>query len=147
MTRRKALLLALCLLWMAVIFLFSAQDAAESTDLSDKVLDWLRPGETGALAIILLRKSAHFLEYAVLGVLYALLLREWTQKGRGWVLPAAAGLSFLYACTDELHQIFVPGRSGELRDVLIDTAGACFGLLIWTLLSALYRIFKHQKKE
>ena len=47
-----------------------------------------------------------------------------------------------YAATDEFHQLFVAGRSGQIKDVLIDTIGACIGLLV------LYFMFKiWQKKE
>ena len=50
--------------------------------------------------------------------------------------------SFLYACTDELHQIFVPGRSAQFRDVLIDTLGASFGTLITYLTIKLFTKIK-----
>lgn len=50
-------------------------------------------------------------------------------------------LAFLYACTDETHQLFVPGRSGEFKDVCIDTCGAFIGALI------VYTIFKISKRK
>ena len=53
-------------------------------------------------------------------------------------------LSFLYACTDEIHQIFVPGRSAQFRDVLIDTLGASFGCL---LIHALLTLFTKLKSK
>ena len=51
-------------------------------------------------------------------------------------------LGFVYACSDEIHQTFVAGRSGEARDVLIDTSGVFIGILISTLL---YKIYKNSK--
>ncbi|MBB1503242.1 VanZ family protein, partial [Candidatus Saccharibacteria bacterium] len=55
-------------------------------------------------------------------------------------------LSFLYACTDEIHQIFVPGRSAQFRDVLIDTLGASFGTLIaYLIIKLITKIKEHSK--
>jgi len=48
-------------------------------------------------------------------------------------------LSFLYACSDEFHQTFVPGRAGQFKDVLIDTAGALIGLIVVTLIRMVVR--------
>ena len=71
---------------------------------------------------LVLRKAAHIVEYGVLG---ALLVRA---LGRG--LPAlAAGVA--YACTDEIHQHFVPGRHGAPVDVLFDAAGVLLGILLF----------------
>jgi VanZ family protein len=70
---------------------------------------------------LVLRKLAHFCEYAVLG---ALLLRA---LGRG---PIAVAVGIAYAATDELHQHFVPGRHAAFRDVAIDAAGALAGVLL-----------------
>ena len=116
--------------------------------------------------IFLVRKTAHFTEYAILGSLFFLNLRNRlksdiplvkiskpqttktiakkspnTQHTKAvtrtfplnpiqYPLTMSILFSFLYACTDELHQIFVPGRSAQFRDVLIDTLGASFGIAI-----------------
>jgi hypothetical protein len=69
---------------------------------------------------LVLRKIAHFCEYAVLG---ALLVRATRRE------PVAAVLGVLYATSDELHQHFVRGRHAAVRDVLIDAAGVLFGVL------------------
>jgi VanZ family protein len=70
---------------------------------------------------LVLRKIAHFCEYAILG---ALLLRALGREA-----PAvAAGVA--YAATDELHQHFVPGRHAAFRDVAIDAAGVLTGVLL-----------------
>lgn len=50
----------------------------------------------------------------------------------------------IYACTDEIHQLFVPGRSGQFRDVMIDSLGAFIGILI---LSIFLMIINHLKKR
>ncbi|HXF99124.1 MAG TPA: VanZ family protein [Gaiellaceae bacterium] len=70
----------------------------------------------------LLRKLAHLTEYAVLGLLLARALAQPT---------AAAALGTLYAISDEIHQAFVPGRSGAPLDVAIDAVGVVAGVLLW----------------
>ena len=82
--------------------------------------------------IFLVRKTAHFTEYAILGSLFLLNLKSWQRPKSSTSMNIFLSLifSFLYACTDEIHQIFVPGRSAQFRDVLIDTLGASFGATI-----------------
>ena len=128
--------------------------------------------------IFLVRKTAHFTEYAILGSLFFLNLRNWqksnstlTEKSRLQTTKAIAKknpntqltkivakkppldsikypltmsilFSFLYACTDEIHQIFVPGRSAQFRDILIDTFGASFGAIITYLIIKLFTKIK-----
>ena len=73
-----------------------------------------------------IRKTAHFAEYLVLSVL---LYRALRGRGR-WRIELAVGavaLAAVYAALDELHQLFVPGRTAALRDCLIDVAGAATG--------------------
>jgi VanZ family protein len=70
---------------------------------------------------LVLRKVAHFAEYAVLGALFLRALRS-------EVLAVSAGIA--YAATDELHQHFVAGRHAALRDVAIDAAGILAGVLL-----------------
>lgn len=125
--------------WMLLIFLFSHQPGKDSGKLSKLILDWLASIHIdfrawfGDSAGMVIRKLAHFTEY---GILFLFLLwplsriRPWPRSG----LYAVLGV-FCYACTDELHQTFIPKRVGQFSDVLIDTAGAVFlfGLcwLIW----------------
>ncbi len=99
------------------------------------------------------RKGAHMTEYAILGMLLSLTVYEYfvvyenfTVKNSGLLsesqesqeisekkaLPPALVIGFLYACSDEIHQIFVRGRSGEIRDVLIDTTGVLAGAFLVT---------------
>lgn len=142
----RAVFACLTLLWMLLIFSMSARNADESRDQSSTVCeiiceavvkdyDRLPPARQIALQQRLsfpVRKGAHLTEYIVLGALLTLTVSA-GRSGRDLpslrdrmasALPAGA----LYAVTDELHQIFVPGRSGELRDVLIDSAGVFLGI-------------------
>lgn len=77
----------------------------------------------------LARKSAHFLLYMVLGILSAAALSR--HIGKTFLLfVLAEAVSILYACSDELHQHFSAGRSPQITDVLLDAAGALFGVLL-----------------
>lgn len=94
--------------------------------------------------IFLVRKTAHFTEYAILGALFYLNLRQSSKLNapKKKILLSII-LSFLYAITDEIHQLFTPGRSAQFQDVLIDTLGASFGILIVHLVIKLYLKLKH----
>lgn len=79
-----------------------------------------------------LRKTAHVVEYAVLGMLaYIAFLQHKKKK----IILSATTLCAFYAITDEIHQLFVKGRACRWYDVLIDTGGSLIGIgiLIWIL--------------
>lgn len=145
MKHKKQFLLWLAVLaWMGLIFYFSAQTATASSGQSGRLirlfLRWLDSSMSDAamearveLLQHAVRKLAHMSIYAVLGMLCmsALLSHRMRDVLRP---PLALGISALYAISDEFHQTFIPGRSGEVRDVLIDSSGALIGiLLIWLL--------------
>lgn len=93
--------------------------------------------------IFLVRKTAHFTEYAILGALFYLNLIQFPKlNSHIKKLPLPILFSFLYAITDELHQVFVPGRSAQFRDVLIDILGASFGAIITYLIVKLFTKIK-----
>lgn len=138
--------------WMAVIFLFSAQNSQKSGDTSGVVLQWVlnrlyrgfdafSPERQMAIREFwhtLIRKGAHFTEYAVLAMLLANALWGTALSVRlRWLLPVL--ISALYAITDEVHQYFVPGRACRLLDVGIDTCGAVFGICLLAALGAVLR--------
>jgi ABC-type Fe3+ transport system permease subunit len=102
-------------LWMGVIYYFSDQS---SFALLDHV--W-QPS--------LLSISAHFAEYAILAALLWYALRS-TPALAGRAAPLAFTLAVLYAISDEFHQSFVPGRHPDVRDVLVDAAGALVAVLL-----------------
>lgn len=117
--------------WMGLIYYLSGQDGRASGNLSGglsevlfAVLQFLQIPLKEETFHFLLRKGAHFTAYLILGLLFAYWLEARTWKHFLLCLL----FSFLYALSDEFHQRFVPGRSGELRDVFIDTLGAFIGL-------------------
>lgn len=124
------------ILWMAVIFLLSTdQFSAQRTSLIvEPILRFLFPhvsDQTIDMAHLLVRKSGHLLEYFVLGLL---LFRAF--RGGSVDSPvhrkafAAALVLLLYAASDELHQVFVPGRTPSPPDVLIDFTGGLLGITL-----------------
>ena len=129
MKRNGKLILLLCLtvLWLGFIFVRSLMDAEASSKESGAILALL-VRFFPFLTDHLIRKAAHFTEFFLLGVL---LWADWRLLGRGpALLPLGAGLAA--AAADETLQTFVPGRSGQLTDVLLDFSGAALaiGLLI-----------------
>lgn len=134
--RKKALIyLILTVIWMIFIFIQSALNAGLSSLESGWISGWIaqlfRIDHEQASFII--RKCAHFLEYMILGGLLSLTIKELfykLQKTPVLVSLIAFGIGFLYAITDEFHQTFVSGRSGEVRDVLIDGCGVLLGTII-----------------
>lgn len=154
---RKIILWLFVILWMWVIFSFSAQPATESDEISEgftkkivRVIDFADQLSEKEIDLIadnlnhIVRKSAHFCAYALLSLLVALLLKEYNFV-RHHAMILAVVISGLYACTDEFHQTFVPGRSGEIRDVGIDTLGAIFGVLTLYFVSFVVKRIKERK--
>lgn len=151
MPKHRLIYPVLLLTLMVMMFCFSAQPAVESDETSGHfttlaahtLLSNLEEFDTDTQTRIIsgfafiVRKTAHFCEYALMGFLWYLWLRE--KKGAPFL---ALGASALYAGSDELHQYFVPGRSCELRDVLVDSCGAAAGILFaFVLLCTLYCMF------
>lgn len=120
--------------WMIFIFYMSNQPADVSNEQSDFVLNLIESlgvnitGNYIDIAITIIRKGAHFTEYLILNLLYFNTLRMYISNKKALIYSII--LSFLYASTDEFHQIFVEGRAGRVTDVLIDTSGAVTGSII-----------------
>ena len=138
---KKQFHLFLTILIMLFIFCQSALPAELSQQESGVVVRFLA-GVTGleeGLVSFVVRKGAHFLEYLVLGISLFWTVQDLRER-RGHVADRPAGkavlvpwvVGVLYAVTDEVHQYFVPGRSCELRDVLIDACGVAAGVaIVW----------------
>lgn len=105
---------------MLTIFWFSNQDANVS-DTQSGFFAMLLP----FLSVWVIRKTAHMTLYAILAFCAA--CSQIKPSFKKVLLFCAC-----YACTDEFHQLFIPGRSGEIRDVCIDCLGACIGFLLFT---------------
>jgi VanZ family protein len=121
------------IVWIIIIFLFSNDPAVVSDQKSDFVIslfDFLGmdlKSIFGKIANFVVRKAAHFTEYLILYVLIynAVKTEKISMKEHVVILFFV----FLYACSDEFHQIFVPGRDGRFKDVIIDTLGGATALI------------------
>lgn len=134
----------LMLVWMTVIFLFSAQTASDSAQTSQSVgyriaswqNDLFHQEKTEAELIaqaetmqLIIRKGAHMGEYALLATLAAIHFGCYSFNKKQ-ILLLAFLLTACYATSDEIHQIFVPGRAGRFSDVCIDSVGGAIGILV-----------------
>jgi acetobutylicum phosphotransbutyrylase BH3707 len=90
-----------------------------------------------------IRKIAHVTEFAILNIFFINLIYQLKEKFKLKYLIISIILTFIYACTDEIHQIFVQGRTSSFIDVLIDTTGAITTSLI---IYIIYKINFHKTK-
>jgi VanZ family protein len=129
------------LLWLCVLAVFSTDlfSAEHTGSVLAKILDTLFPrltAEQFALIHFLVRKSAHFCSYGLLGALSFFSWRATFPTPKRWML-LWAGLailtSFAAGSMDEFHQSFVPSRTSTFHDVLIDTAGGIFFQIVIAL--------------
>ncbi|MBQ8554806.1 MAG: VanZ family protein [Clostridia bacterium] len=138
----QRMLLWLCVIAVAVgIFCFSAQNGPASSAASDAVAEVIiqvidpdfdqlstqAQGSVFSFVKKLVRKGAHFTEFAVLGFFVRLLINSY---GLRWGSRLAWLAGTLYACTDELHQLFVASRAAMWQDVLLDSCGVAAGVML-----------------
>lgn len=143
---------ALMIALYCLIFGFSSQTGEESGGLSRMISDEcveiynniaqkeLSNQEMLELSISLeypIRKMAHFSEYACLGVLVVVILSQYISINFIFYLVSILWV-FVSAVLDEIHQLFVPGRSGNIVDVFIDTSGGIFGICICVFITWIY---------
>ncbi|MCM1124029.1 MAG: VanZ family protein [Eubacterium sp.] len=150
----------LAIIWMCIIFSFSAQTKEESSEVSEgfsyRIVNttglffhWDIDEETlQEIARVIehsVRKGAHMTEFAI----FAILLYLWTGR---WNMArlrrgcAAAVMAALYAGSDELHQRFVAGRAGCFEDVLIDCSGVVLGLAFFLLAEHIAMVVYRRRK-
>ncbi|MBQ7844885.1 MAG: VanZ family protein [Clostridia bacterium] len=145
----------------AMIFGFSAQDGTASTSVStvivQAVIEVVDPDyglrtvqeqqDVFAFVEKLVRKAAHFTEYAALGFFIRLLVGSY---GLGRRTRVSWLIGTLYACTDELHQLFIAQRAAMWQDVLLDSAGVLAGIVVaytCTVLAQRWQDWKIRKSE
>lgn len=130
---------------MGVIFWLSSRTADESSAQSDSILQWLiNVFGSNIFTEFIVRKAAHCLEFAGLSLLFNIALCQTNKKK----MPVwAVLLTSLYAVTDEIHQLFVPGRSCQFSDWVIDTCGAILGALVFLTVFTCFAWIKHKQKE
>ncbi len=140
--RKHWIYIALTIIWMASIFANSAMTGRVSSGLSEAIIKslvnfsaWfndssiiirLREFIQSDFFHILIRKTAHFIEFGILGLLVFGSTGIFKKIKESYIvrMAAASGFSLIYATTDEIHQLFVPGRVCSVVDVIIDFSGA-----------------------
>ncbi len=132
--RQKHLNLALLVLWLILIFIMSSFNAGESSSQSGSIVTFvgnILNIDNLQLLSVLIRKLAHFTEYFILGILTINCFKDYKLNN---IYIYSLLFCIFYACTDEIHQLFVPGRSGNIIDVLIDSFGSLIGCSSYFLL-------------
>ena len=136
MNKRKIISWLAVILWLVLIFILSAQPVLKSNGLSKsiaekviKIIKKISPDKNISLGRFnhYLRKTAHFFSYMVLGILMMNVLKMMKVEGVKRIVLALV-ICVLCAMLDEFHQLFVPGRGAQVKDVIIDTAGAIVGI-------------------
>lgn len=128
---KKKLSLLSVLIWMIFIFIMSSFDASESSAQSNIIVNFISNifniNNIEFLSLII-RKLAHFTEYFILGILTYNLIKNYRKK-----YYIAIIICIIYAISDEIHQIFIPGRSCQITDILIDSIGVITAIYICKL--------------
>ena len=135
----RIVLILLLLETFFIIFRFSSQNAKQSAGLSSNVTKTifkrLNQEEIENKGLILermekiMRKIAHFTIYTVVGVLLMSLVSTYNIKKSKRII-CSLWIGVLYATSDEIHQLFVPGRSGQITDIILDSMGVLLGIVL-----------------
>lgn len=161
--RKVVISWTLVILWACFIFYMSGMDTTESNTKSKGTLNQIvektvettnrmgitdiHPSENRMKEFIdkynyLFRKFAHASEYFILTILLLVALKNSGVVGKK-IFIFALLICFIYSCTDEYHQTFVIGRTGQFSDCLVDTLGGFIGCAIYYLI---YKLIKIKKK-
>ena len=134
--KNKRLVLAwtLLILWMLFIFIMSSFNGVMSSNQSGSIATLIynifNISDTEKVSFIV-RKCAHVSEFFILGILVINLISKYNVK---YSYLISFIICVLYASSDEFHQLFVPGRSGQVADIFIDLIGVVLGLSIYCLI-------------
>lgn len=120
---------------MLLIFIMSSFDATESANQSNFIVNIINnifKIENIELLSFIIRKLAHFTEYLILGFLTINMLNK-NDISKKYLLSIL--ICIIYATSDEIHQLFVPGRACQLIDILIDSIGSIIGIYLYKLIN------------
>jgi len=149
----RIIFLILVILWMALVFKFSSEKSDKSSNTSGSVIKVFlnvftstkKLDDNAKIKLIekyepLIRKLAHFSLYTLGGILIMGLVNTYDIEIKLKIIYSFL-FGALYACSDELHQFFVEGRSCEFRDVCIDSSGVFLGIMIVLFISKIIYVF------
>lgn len=155
----KRILSVICvLLWMSIIFSFSNQQGESSgntskrisevivniIDIQNKYTDIEKEALTKQIEP-LIRKLAHYTFYAVGGILIANCVYQFCKK-ENILIGTSTAIGVIYAISDELHQLMIAGRNGNIKDVLIDSLGIVTGIMFFLLVMGMYQKILVERK-
>ena len=143
----RTILIILIILWSLLIFTFSSQDGGESSGFSRRFVEFfIKDPELVNTVEPYVRKLAHFSEYGLGGVLFISVFStyNWSDKRK---ITTSILLGVWYAIMDEIHQLMVPGRSGALKDVYIDSLGIATGVIGMMIILKIAEIVINKKKD
>ena len=153
MTYKKIIKFILLISWMSIIFYFSNQKADDSSKLSNGIIvkitkvfvkDKISKTEKEKILekyVTLVRKSAHAFVYFALALIAFSFFKEFYGISKKTFFYTIL-LCFCYSVSDEFHQLFIEGRSGEANDILLDTTSSA----ITTSINYKIRMLKRRKK-
>lgn len=142
---KKIIMWTIVVLWMSLIFYFSSLNGSESTDQSkgflyntigniidifDKNMSDIEKDELINKLDHPIRKIAHESVYFILAILVCFSLSNYNLDIKKFIIISFL-ICFFYSISDEIHQLFVLGRSGEIKDVIIDSIGSFLGIMIF----------------
>ncbi|QQK76481.1 VanZ family protein [Salicibibacter cibarius] len=143
LSKQKIVAWLLVIGWMGLIFYFSHQSGEASSSLSGGVTEVAYSWSQRLIPFVtidfesfhtLIRKAAHVAVYVVLGIFAVHAFRvSTTERSTRQITLWAWLLCVCYAITDEVHQLFIPGRSGEVSDVVLDSIGALVGIGVYVV--------------
>lgn len=131
---KKQLSIILVLIWMIIIFImssFNAEDSANQSNFIVNIIANILNINNISLLSLIIRKLAHFTEYLILGTL---VINMFTKNNAKKTYLLSILLCIIYAISDEIHQIFIPGRACQIKDILIDSVGSITGIYLFKLL-------------
>ena len=155
MNKRKIIFIILIICWLGVIFYFSSMDTYESNgdskevvsvvvdkaiDISNSSINDNKKEDIVNVLNLHIRKFAHFSLYFILSILFMSFFISFNKFNLKTIILISILLCFIYAITDEFHQTFITGRTGQFSDVIIDTIGASVGSIIYSIV---YRKIKN----
>ncbi len=127
---RKVISILLVVVWMLVIFYLSNQNKVETNETTDIIYKLFHIKSDSLILFTLIRKSAHLIEYLILGILVYNMFKNYNISN---IILCSIFICIIYSCTDEIHQVFIEGRDGKIIDCIIDTIGSSIGIIIMNL--------------
>lgn len=159
MNMKKIVSIIFVLAWMSIVFCFSNQQGESSSntssniskiiiriiDIQNKYTD-LEKEKLIEIVEPVIRKLAHYTLYAMGGIIIANCVYQFCNKEK-ILIGISTCMGILYAISDELHQLMIAGRSGNIHDVIIDSFGIVTGIMVFLLIIESYKRIVSKKMK